>query len=165
MQFCLSCTSWDKRSRGSSAGRLSSDLYDGGQTLNQHLPSETRSFHRFITQRVIAVRTFHLGPSIWHYQNHAFKIEWETLHYFVSFVALMIFKIATRQTHARATLFLPFQDFDINRIAILTQRFSLHATKRIPVLILARIKSERRGRQSTNFDFLNTSQAASVVFL
>ena len=83
---------------------------------------------------VNAVRTFHLGHQNCHHHFCLFNFEWETLHYFDSFLALEIFKIATRQTHVRATFFLQFQDFVTIRIAILAQGFSSDGKIDIPTL-------------------------------
>ena len=83
---------------------------------------------------VNAVRTFHLGHQNCHHHFCLFNFEWETLHYFDSFFALEIFKIATRQTHVRATFFLQFQDFVTIRIAILAQGFSSDGKIGIPTL-------------------------------
>ena len=100
----------------------------------QHLPIENRFFECENLKSVNAVRVFHLGHQNCHHHFCLFKFEWETLHYFDSFFALEIFKIATRQTHVRATFFLQFQDFVTIRIAILAQGFSSDGKSGIPTL-------------------------------
>ena len=100
----------------------------------QHLTIENRFFWNENLKTVNAVRTFHLGHQNCHHHFCLFNFEWETLHYFDSFFALEISKIATRQTHVRATFFLQFQDFVTIRIAILAQGFSSDGKIGIPTL-------------------------------
>ena len=112
----------------------------------QHLPIENRFFGGENLKSVNAVRVFHLGHQNRHHHFRLFNFEWETLHYFDSFVALMIFKIATRQTNGFSITFF----FNFKIFALSKTRFPPGRCRRMPEFASPRSAPITKNNHSRN---------------